>query len=494
MDVRGFLQATTRQWPVVVGSLLAGLLTAWVVTAATDSVYEARTQLFVATRAAADTGQLHQSQSFSQARVRSYAAIVASRQVTQPVAKQLKLPGTPDELASRITADAPRDTVLINITVRDTDADRAARTADAVALRFSKVVERLETPRGGTSAGPETGAAGSAPQLSPVSLGITQQAAVPVEPVTPEPLRNLGIGLLGGLLLGASLAVLRETLDTTLKTTEALAECTSLPVLAAVPYDSAAPEQPLITGAAAASPRAEAFRRLRTNLRFAQVDERPRVIVVTSPLAGEGKTDTAANLALALADSGVSVCLVDADLRRPTVASTLGLVQDAGLTTVLVGNATLEEVTQQAAGTVAVLTTGVLPPNPTELLASDRMGELLRELADRYETVIVDTAPLLPVADTLGLAPHAQGALLVVRAASTPREQAAQAADALRAVGVRTLGAVFTMAPAAKDGGGYGTYGGGSPRGEGDEAAPPRPDRGVREPLAPALSHLAGDK
>ncbi|MER5178816.1 polysaccharide biosynthesis tyrosine autokinase [Streptomyces sp. NPDC002896] len=493
MDLRGYLKVLARRWPTVMVCLLLGLGAGQAANELIRPVYEARAQLFVATRTGVDTAELNQGQSFSQARVQSYAAIVATRQVTEPVVRELGLGTTPEKLASKITADVPLNTVLINITVQDTSPWRAARIANAVALRFSTVVEELETPKQGTTPAPTPSPGGqpaeagpeSAP-VSPVSLGITQQATAPTAPVSPRPLLNLAAGILGGLLLGAGLVALRETLDTTLKTGEALSELTAMPVLGSIPFDKDAAKQPLATGAAKHSTRAEAFRKLRTNLQFAQVDDRPRVIVVTSPVPGEGKTNTAANLALSLAEAGIVTCLVDADLRRPCVARTFGLVQNAGLTTVLIGQARIEDVMQQAGSRLSVLTSGAVPPNPTELLASDRMGELLRELAGRFEAVIVDTAPLLPVADTVGLAPLAQGALLVVRASKTGREQVRTAAESLNQVGVRTLGTVFSMAPLTKGKGyGYGNYG---------DLPAPRPAGRRKESAEPALTHLAGDK
>lgn len=458
LDLRGFLTVVVRRWPSCAACLLLGALAAWAVNALTTPVYEARTQLFVATHAGSDTMQLNQGQSFSQARVLSYANIVNTRQVTEAVVKELRLPTTPDELAGRIRAEAPVNTVLIDITVSDTDRQRAARTANAVAVRFGRVVERLETPRTVVSdLDPEI--VDAAP-VSPVTLGVTQRATVPSVPVSPRPLLNLAVGLLGGLLLGVALAALRETLDTTFKTAEALSELTALAPLATIPFDNDAPLHPITVGEAAHSPRAEAFRRLRTNLQFAQVGERPRIISVTSSLPGEGKTNTAANLAVSLARAGIATCLVDADLRRPCLARTFGLVQDAGLTSVLIGQASAADVMQQANAGLAVLTSGPMPPNPTELLSSAQMGEVLQELAAAYEVVIVDTAPLLPVADTVGLAPLTQGTLLVVRASKTSREQVRTAVDSLRNVGARPLGVVFNMADVAKGGyGSYGTYG-----------------------------------
>ncbi|MFI9649193.1 polysaccharide biosynthesis tyrosine autokinase [Streptomyces sp. NPDC052040] len=457
MDLHGFLKALGRRWPTLVVCLVLAIGASVAATCLSRPVYEARTQLFVATRTGDDTAQLNQGQSFSQARVQSYAAIVTTRQVTASVVKKLRLHTTPEQLASRLTASAPLNTVLIDITVRDTAPQRAARIANAVADRFGEVVERLETPRR-AAVSPRSGrhARAEAPD-SPVSLSVTQEAVPPTAPVAPRPLLNLAAGVLAGLLLGAGLVAVRENLDTTLKSGEALGEFTGLPGLGSIPYDKNAVRQPLLS-ADVHSKRAEAFRKLRTNLQFAQVDDRPRIIAVTSSVPGEGKTNTAVNLACSLAEAGVSTCLVDGDLRRPCVAGHFGLVKDAGLTTVLIGQARIEDVMQEAEGRLAVLTSGAVPPNPTELLASARMEEVLRELADLYEVVIVDTAPLLPVADTVGLASLTQGALLVVRAGRTSRHQLRTAAESLERVGVRVLGTVFNMAPAPK-GDRYGAYG-----------------------------------
>ncbi|WP_406859666.1 polysaccharide biosynthesis tyrosine autokinase [Streptomyces sp. HUAS MG47] len=455
MDLRGYLKVLARRWPTVLVCLLLGIGVGETATALTTPVYEARTQLFVATRTGVDTSDLTQGQAFSQARVQSYAAIVPTRPVTQHVVRELGLDVAPEELASQITAEAPLNTVLINITVRDTVPARAARIADAVAGRFITVVERLETPK--PAAAPATAAEATRPVASPVSLGVTQQAVVPTAPVSPNRLLDLLAGVLGGLLLGAGVVALREALDTTIKTSDALGEFTSLPVLGTIPYDRSSVRQRIAMDAASTSQRAEAFRKLRANLQFAQVDDRSRIIAVTSPVPGEGKTTTSINLALSLADAGMRTCLVDADLRRPSVAGSFGLVQDAGLTTVLIGQARVEDVIQEAGGRLAVLTSGAVPPNPTELLSCGRMAEVLRELAAEYDVVIVDSAPLLPVADTLGLAPLADGVLLVVRASKTGREQIRNAAESLSRTGTRILGTVFSMASAYKsEGYGYG--------------------------------------
>ncbi|MCX5060164.1 MULTISPECIES: polysaccharide biosynthesis tyrosine autokinase [unclassified Streptomyces] len=483
MDLRGYLKVLARRWPTILICLVLGIGTAETVIALSTPVYAARTQLFVATRSGVDTAELNQGQSFSQARVQSYAAIVATRQVTEPVVRELRLKYTPEQLATRITAEAPLNTVLINITVRDTVPARAARIADAVAEHFAAVVEELETPKK-AAASPKKA---SGHPASPVSLGVTEQANVPKRPMSPNKLLDLAAGVLGGLLLAAALVALREALDTTIKTSDGLAELTSLPVLGSIPFDKGAAQRRVAMDTASTSARAEAFRKLRANLQFTQVDDRPTVIVVTSPVPGEGKTTTSVNLALSLADAGMRTCLIDADLRRPSVAPTFGLVEAAGLTTVLIGQARVEDVTQQAGGRLAVLTSGPVPPNPTELLSCGRMAEVLRELAESYDVVIVDSAPLLPVADTIGLAPFADGVLLVVRASKTGRDQIRDAAESLSRTGVRILGAVFSMSTAFKNKGyGYGY----APA----EVPLPRPPAGGEEPVEATLRSPADEQ
>ncbi|MEU5547624.1 polysaccharide biosynthesis tyrosine autokinase [Streptomyces sioyaensis] len=455
MELRSLLMALARSWPLVIVCTLLGGEAGWIVTNMSKPVYKAHAQLFVSTQARGDTADLQQGSTFSLARVQSYASIVTSRAVTQHVVSALHLHTSPDKLAKQITAEAPMGTVLVNISVADTDRRRAADVANAVAQRFSDVVEHLEGHDVPASAGTDEDGESrppmaSSPQTlrSPVKLGVTQAASVPTSPVSPQPVLNLAAGLLVGFLLGATVAVLRNTLDTSFKDVEALAAQTKLPVLSTIPLDKESRGQSLVNGNSH-SARAEAYRHLRSSLQFAQIGNRARVLVVTSSLPNEGKTSTAANLALALAESGTSTCLIDADLRRPRVASMFGLVRDAGLTNVLIGQASVREVLQSA-GSLSVLTSGPLPPNPAELLSCDRMARVLQELSTQYEAVVLDTAPLIPVADTVALAALAQGTILVVRASKTSCRDVKDACQLLEMVGARSLGTVFNMSSRSK--------------------------------------------
>ncbi|WP_051944509.1 polysaccharide biosynthesis tyrosine autokinase [Streptacidiphilus rugosus] len=431
MDLRGFLRVLARRWLTVALVTVAGLAAAVSVVALSTPQYQADSQVFVSARVSTSISDMNQGSAFSQARVQSYADIVTSPRVTGVVVQELGLPLSADQLAQQITATVQLNTVLIDISVVDRNPALAATIANAVADEASRQIVSLETPTDDTTA--------------PVRISLTRAATPPTAPISPRPTLDLAGGLLAGLLGGVGLALLRDMMDTTLRTGPALAEATGLPVLGTVPFDRTAPEAPLAVGAVH-SARAESIRMVRTNLQFANVDKKPKVLLVTSPLASEGKTSIAANLALSMAETGSRVCLVDADLRSPSVAGTFGLVQDAGLTSVLIDAATLDEVLQPVGTTgLCVLTSGQMPPNPAELLSSERMGDVLDELARCFDHVIVDSAPLLPVADTIGLGSLVDGAVLVVRSGRTASERVRHAVEALRAVGVPVLGAVLSM-------------------------------------------------
>jgi non-specific protein-tyrosine kinase len=225
------------------------------------------------------------------------------------------------------------------------------------------------------------------------------------------------------------------------------------PVLAAIPRRPAPLRGMPALPYPAVDEYAEAVRRLRTNLRFLSVDRPPRVLAVTSPRPGDGKTSIAVALAFSLAETGAEVALVDADLRRPAVADCLGLVQELGLTTVLAGQALLCDVVQEAerGATIKVVTGGALPPNPAELLGTGLFRQALKELAGTVDYVIVDTPPLGPVVDGLVLAPTIDGAIVVARPGVTRRTELDQAVRGLRSVGATVLGTVMNMARMPKD-------------------------------------------
>jgi receptor protein-tyrosine kinase len=236
------------------------------------------------------------------------------------------------------------------------------------------------------------------------------------------------------------------------ETTEAI---TGVGIVGAIPLDKERRNQPAISFDRDNSAIAEAFRKLRTNLQFLSVDNPPRVIVILSSAPSEGKSTTAINVALALAEADKSVVLVDGDMRRPSLDKYLDLVGSVGFSTVLSGGASLAEVLQDTKfPRLTVLAAGPTPPNPSELLGSQAAKKLLDDLRSQFDYVIIDSAPLLAVTDGAILATVADGALIIAKYGETKREQVAHAVGTLRDVGASLLGAVLTLVPLR----GTGTY------------------------------------
>ena len=244
------------------------------------------------------------------------------------------------------------------------------------------------------------------------------------------------------------LAVLRDSLDTSIKRVEDLQKITGAGTLGMIAFDHDAQKSPLVTAIDPTSQRSESFRTLRTNLQFVDIDHPPRTVVITSAVAGEGKSTTACNLAITLAQAGIRVALVESDLRRPKIAEYLGVEGSVGLTSVLIGRASLDDALQTwGRSGLAVLASGPIPPNPSELLGSGHMVALLRQLQQRFDVVIIDAPPLLPVTDAAVLSRICDGAVIVVRYGRTKREQLERTAKALSTVDARILGTVMNMAP-----------------------------------------------
>lgn len=414
---------------------LAGLLGGGTYSIMTKPTYTAETQLFVAIQSSGSVQELQQGNTFSQARVQSYVKTVSSPVVLQPAIDSLGLSTSHQELASRVKATTDLNTVLITISVEDASPVQSAAIAQAVADSLVKAVDALEKPKMGGS--------------SPVSLTVITPATAPSSPSAPNTKVNLLLGLLAGLVTGAGIALLRATLDTRIRGEADLRRITDSPLLGGITFDPAATRRPLLTQSAPQSPRAESFRQLRTNLQFANVTGHAKSVLVTSSLPGEGKSTTATNLAIALAQAGNSVCLIDADLRRPMVHEYLGLDRNAGLTTALVGSADVNDLLQPwGEDNLHVLASGQIPPNPSELLGSDGMGQLIASLELAFDSVVIDAPPLLPVTDAAVLSRHVGGAVLVVGSQKISLQDLEKSLSALELVGANLLGVVLNRLPA----------------------------------------------
>ncbi|MDQ0922304.1 capsular exopolysaccharide synthesis family protein [Pseudarthrobacter sp. W1I19] len=435
MDIRDYVRIARGHWIFIAALTLTGLLLGAGAAVAIKPTYTSELQLFVAIQSSGTVQELQQGNTFTQARVQSYVKTVGSPIVLQPAIETLGLNVTPDQLAAKVRATTDLNTVLINISVSDSSPVQAQAITQAVGNSLIRAVELLEKPKSGGS--------------SPVALSIIKPATTPSAPSAPNTPLYLLLGTVIGFAVGAGGAILRSLLDNRVNGETDLRRVTEAPVLGRISFDQEAMKNPLLTQTSPQSPRAESFRQLRTNLQFANISGRAKTMVITSSLPGEGKSTTATNLAISLAQAGQTVCLIDADLRRPMVGEYLGLERSAGLTTALVGSADVDDLLQQwGDGNLYVLTSGRIPPNPSELLGSAEMSELINRLEQVFDAVIIDAPPLLPVTDSAVLAQHVGGIVMVVRSQKLKQHDLEKALSALQMVEANLLGVVLNGLPA----------------------------------------------
>jgi capsular exopolysaccharide synthesis family protein len=299
--------------------------------------------------------------------------------------------------------------------------------------------------------------AGVTAGLSSSYINVIDRAEIPAHPVEPRTNLNYFIGLFGGVLCGLLLAFVADSMDDTLSSSEELELCTKLPVLCSIPVDQLTPKTaateigkatgviPLLLGHPR-SQAAEAFRGLRTSLLLSSPDRQPKVIAIVSSVAAEGKTTVSVNLGIAFAQRGESVLLIDADLRRSTMHAQFGLPHSRyGTSTVLTQGLNEKAILTpiESLPNLQLMPAGPHPPNPAELLGSKRMAQLLESSAAEYDRVIVDTPPVLSVADSLALANIADAVVLVVRSGIARKKAVLRVRDLLRRANSNIVGAVF---------------------------------------------------
>ena len=496
MDLRRQI-AVVRHWAwLIAASILLAGGTAFLVSSQLPKVYEGQTTLIVGQALTAvnpDYNQLLVSQNLSQ----TYTQVATTRPLLQQVIDELHLPVTTTDLAGRVKVDAATNSTLITITAQDANPARAAAIANdlaqaligaspAIQGRQANVEQSIDGDLQATQqqidqaqselqrlSGLPTRTAAQDQELqtlqaqlttlrstyanllpfssnnAPSLLSVVEPAVAPAQPSSPRPLLNTAFAALVGLMLAIGIAFLAEYLDDTLKSSEQVEEAVGLPTLGAIirmKGDARRKEMyRLATLLNPRSPAAEAYRTLRTNIEFASVDSPLRTILVTSAIPGEGKTTTAANLAIAFAQAGRRTLLLDADLRKPGVHRIFELPNATGLTSLVraddAATESLTNATEQE--NLRVMTTGPLPPNPAELAGSQRMRTILFRLASEFDLVVVDSPPLQAVTDAAILSSLTDGTLLVIDAGRSRRGAVQQGREALARVDAHVLGAVL---------------------------------------------------
>lgn len=390
--------------------------------------YQATNRVFVQTQSGSSVADLNSGASFASQQITSYADVATTPLVLNPVIDQLDLDVSAQQLAEQISTTVPPDTLILEITATSEDPAQAAAIANATSESLRTQVAELET------AGDEAS----------VQLTAISPATEPDSPASPSIPRNLAIGLVLAVLAGVVVAILRDLLDNSVRRPDDVEIGLQRPVLAVIPASRDAKHLPLISAQQPQSLQAEAYRGLRTNLQFMSLTDGHQSVLFTSTLPGEGKSSSAINLAHVVAQAGNRVLLIDADLRRPSIASYLGLEGGAGLTSVLIGEASLADVAQplETEG-LEVLASGPIPPNPSELLGSKQMQELLEKASVAYDFVVIDTAPLGAVTDAVVLSHHVGGTVVIAQSERVRRPQLEQSLEKLDAVEARILGVVL---------------------------------------------------
>ncbi len=410
--------------------------------------------------------------------VATMADLLKSTVVAEAVIRNLELEESPQSLLSRTKVSSNPETAVLNVSY-DHDSQSVAREVNG---ELGLVFQQLVKARFGEG----TPAQGGQTAVPPLTVTIFDPSHVLPRKVQPRPVRNVVLAGVLGLLLGLLAAFLRDYFDRGLRTREMVEQSYGVPVIGQIPFVKLGRRDRRVVFWEGFGDVAEAFRALRANLQYLGVKRPIRTILVTSAAPNQGKTTVTANLAVAIARSGATTIVIEGDLRRPRLNNAFEIgAQRPGLTSVLIGALDIDEAivdiplrssrmpaAREREGRLSFLPSGPQPPNPSELLSSLQMSELLDRLALSYDYVLIDSPPVLPVADALALARLVDGVAIVVRRNHSTRDEAKELRALIERLGINLLGVVFTDVSSA---GGYRSYGG-----YGDAA--PEDDRTAREP------------
>ena len=401
-------------------------------------------------------GELATGSNFTQARVKSYATIVNNASTLEPVIAELDLPYGVQELATQVSATTPSDTVLMYVKAVNKDPELAAKIANSVAQNFSETVLNIELNS-------------SLDLTQLIKLSVVRNAEPNFVPISPRKNFNYFLGLFAGLMLALLISLFLKFLDKSIKSEKDLG---ATPLFGVIAFDSTAATNPLVSQLGTYAIRTEAFRLLRTNVLHTLDTKDRNCLAVSSCFSGEGKTTTTLNLGLTIAKAGFSVVIVEADMRRPGLNKYLKQSEikvtpaEVGLSTLLefeqfsaVKKKLSKSIVQIPDSNLEILFAGSIPDNPAELLGSEIFVDLIEYLKGQYDYVIVDTPPVLAVADASIVGRVTQEMLIVLHAGETSKRNFEATREAMLGVGVSLTGVMLNKVPKHKAGEHYGyTY------------------------------------
>ncbi len=490
LDLRYYLSLLLHWWWLIVLAAIIASGASYLISKRMTPFYQASTTVLVNAAPASKVSD-YNSVMMSEQLTSTYAQMMSKDAVLNLVAKQIGLSNPPDQMKKWITVTPVRDTQLIQIVVETTDPDLSAKIANSIVEVFAAQIQDIQTQRFSQSkVALETQLSDYEKQINQMTSDIIRatttdekdrlnekitqyrgmysnllqsyeqirlseaqsvSTVVQVEsavanrvPVKPKVMQNTLLAAVVGILLAAGLIFVREAFDDTVKTPEDISRKFKLPVLGVIIHHPSDTDSP-IAMTSPRSPVTEAYRTLRTNLGYTSVDRRLSTIMITSAEPGEGKSTITSNLGVVMAQNGKRVITLDCDLRHPCLHSYFGLSNRQGMSTLLSQNA--EAITDICNPTkekgLYIITTGPIPPNPAELMGSQKLQSILKWMKETTDVILIDTPPVLAVSDAVILAPSLDGVVLVVRPGKTRIGALKQAIEQLQLVNARILGVVL---------------------------------------------------
>ncbi|KDR94601.1 capsular exopolysaccharide family [Peptoclostridium litorale DSM 5388] len=373
----------------------------------------------------------YESYIISQKLVDTYAVVAKSETVMERTIKNLNLRVSPQKLLKKVKIDQVDETEVLKISASSTDPALAAAIANEIAQVFKEEIFRI---------------------MNDENVRVIDYAKIPAVPSKPDKILNMAAGVFFGIMGGLLVVYVLEYFDNAVRSAEDIQNGIGISVIGSVPKLKMSGEKgaELVIKTSPKSPGAEAFRSIRTNMQFANIDQNIKTILFTSSIPGEGKTLVSANMATALCGIGKKVMLFDCDFRKPRLAKVFGLSNTVGITDALMSKRDYREFVKEThIENLHIMTAGNSVQNPAELLQSERIRELIRKIENDYDYIIVDTPPATAVTDASIVSTFSDAAVIVCSSGIVDIDELKRAKAQLEGVNARIMGAIFNRASEA---------------------------------------------